>query len=124
MRLAGGILRGRKLKVPNFVRPTQERVREAVFSMLREKLIGARTLDLFAGSGALGLEAYSRGAASVCWVEQNKQVFSVLKENISCLCTENTTQTQLVFSDVFRYIRAHHKENFDIIYPCYFSIRR
>lgn len=65
MRIAGGDWRGRNLKVPagDAVRPTQDRVREALFSMLQAELAGASVLDLFAGSGSVGIEALSRGAA-------------------------------------------------------------
>ena len=71
MRIAGGEWRGRNLRVPqgDAVRPTQDRVREALFSMLQFELEGANFLDLFAGSGAVGLEALSRGAARARFVE-------------------------------------------------------
>ena len=78
---------GRIIKVPRSgVRPTQERVREAVFSSLAEGIEGARVLDLFAGSGALGIEAWSRGAGHVCWVEQDARTFQMLKSNVRALC--------------------------------------
>ncbi|MBI3987315.1 MAG: RsmD family RNA methyltransferase, partial [Lentisphaerae bacterium] len=86
MRITGGVLGGRRLRVPSGpVRPTQDRVREALFSSLAAFIPGARVLDLFAGSGAVGLEALSRGAAFVCWVESNRRVFAVLHENIRTL---------------------------------------
>lgn len=86
MRITSGILGGRTVKVPiKFVRPTQERVREALFSSLANRVAGARVLDLFAGSGALGLEAWSRGAASVMLVEQQGVVFNNLRKNIEAL---------------------------------------
>ena len=70
MRISGGEFRGRVLSVPKGldVRPTQDRVREALFSMLQNDIYGARFLDLFAGSGSVGLEALSRGAAEVAFV--------------------------------------------------------
>ena len=70
MRIAGGEWRGRNLKSPkgDLVRPTQDRVREALFSMLQNDIPGAKFLDVFAGSGAVGLEALSRGAASATFV--------------------------------------------------------
>lgn len=88
MRITGGEFSGRTLRVPRgAVRPTAERVREALFSMLahRAALEGARVLDLFAGSGALGLEALSRGAASAVFVERMRAVARVLEENIAAL---------------------------------------
>lgn len=68
------------------VRPTQDRVREAMFSSLAARLDGAGFLDLFAGSGVVGLEAWSRGAESVCWVERNARVLKQLKDNVRELC--------------------------------------
>lgn len=89
MRITGGILRGRYLKVPDGpVRPTQDRVREALFSILAEYLPGARFLDLYAGSGAVGIEAWSRGAEAICCVEENRRVHRILKENVSQFCPE------------------------------------
>lgn len=78
---------GRKLKVPpgDAVRPTQDRVREALFSMLMNVVPDAVFLDLFAGSGAVGLEAYSRGARAVTWVEKEPRHVSLLKENLTAL---------------------------------------
>ncbi len=87
IRVTGGVFRGRQMLVPARIRPTQDRVRSAVFSILGGVVSGARVLDLFAGSGALGLEAVSRGAESVCWVEAERRVISVLKKNIKNLCS-------------------------------------
>lgn len=69
LRISGGTFRGRKIPVPEGVRPTGSRVREALFSIWRERLSGARFLDLFAGAGAVGLEALGRGAEEVVLVE-------------------------------------------------------
>jgi 16S rRNA (guanine966-N2)-methyltransferase len=73
MRLSGGELRSRRVHVPRgtAIRPTPGRVREALFSILGERVVGARVLDLYAGSGAVGFEAASRGAAHVTFVESN-----------------------------------------------------
>jgi len=78
---------GRKLKVPpgDKVRPTQDRVREALFSILMNVIPDAAFIDLFAGSGAVGMEAYSRGARSVAWVEKDPRHVALLKENIAAL---------------------------------------
>lgn len=86
IRITGGVFRGRQVLVPPRIRPTQDKVRSAVFSILGGVVSGARVLDLFAGSGALGLEAASRGAESVCWVEAERRVMSVLKKNVETLC--------------------------------------
>jgi 16S rRNA (guanine966-N2)-methyltransferase len=89
VRVAGGILRGRRLTAPRSrTRPTQDRVRQALFNMLGERLVGARFLDLFAGSGAVGIEAWSRGAQTVVWVESERTVLNCLRENVGLLCAE------------------------------------
>jgi 16S rRNA (guanine966-N2)-methyltransferase len=87
MRIVGGDLRGRRLAIPADprVRPTAERVREAWMSILQDALPGARVLDLYAGSGALGLEALSRGAASADFVELAPPSLAALKANIEAL---------------------------------------
>lgn len=85
MRIIAGQARGRRIHVPkgNNVRPTSDRVRESLFSILGTKTTGAVVLDMFAGSGALGLEALSRGASSAVFIEKSKAVQGVLKRNIS-----------------------------------------
>jgi 16S rRNA (guanine966-N2)-methyltransferase len=87
MRIVSGLARGRRLQAPRgtTTRPTSDRVREAVFSTLQSRigsLDGTRVLDLYAGSGAMGLEALSRGAASVVFVESNRAVARTLTDNI------------------------------------------
>lgn len=86
MRVIAGRLGGRRLKAPpgRLTRPTSDRVREALFSMLGE-LAGARVLDLFAGSGALGIEAVSRGARRAVFVERDAAAARVLGENLAAL---------------------------------------
>ncbi len=82
VRIIGGQWRGRKIEfVPDGIRPTGDRVRETLFNWLAGRLEGMRCLDLFAGSGALGFEALSRGAASVLLVEQNSTAISHLRAN-------------------------------------------
>lgn len=88
MRIVAGTARGRKLAAPDGLdtRPTGDRVREAVFNALYsldDAIDGATVLDLFAGTGALGLEALSRGAAHVTFVERNPKVLRVLEANIA-----------------------------------------
>lgn len=86
MRIAGGMARGRLLKVGGReTRPTQEKVRAAVFSSLAAMVPGARVLDLYAGSGAMGLEAWSRGAGHVEWVEKDRGTARTLKANVEAL---------------------------------------
>lgn len=84
MRIIAGKAKGRKLKVPKEVtRPSMERMREAVFSILGAKVEGAKVLDLFAGSGSLGLEALSRGANQVDFVDRGRGVAQVLRANVA-----------------------------------------
>lgn len=93
MRIIGGKLRGRKLRAApaKGVRPTADRVRESLFSRLGA-FDGSRVLDIFAGTGSLGIEALSRGAASCCFVEQAPPALAVLRANLRDLglrdCTE------------------------------------
>jgi 16S rRNA (guanine(966)-N(2))-methyltransferase RsmD len=85
IRLAGGRFRGRRLRVPHGVRPSEGRVREALFSIWQKELAGSRFLDLFAGSGAVGLEALGRGAAAVVLVEGDPRVHRTVEENAKTL---------------------------------------
>lgn len=87
MRIVGGEFRGRRLVPPDDrrVRPTADRVREAWMSILQDALPGARVLDLYAGSGALGLEALSRGASSADFVELSPASIAALRRNIEAL---------------------------------------
>ena len=89
MRITGGEFGGRNLKVPktDAIRPTQDRVREALFNIIQCEIAGADFLDLFAGSGAVGLEALSRGAKSVTFVEANRKHITILNENLNLLCS-------------------------------------
>jgi len=108
------------LRVPREdVRPTQDRLREALFSTLQMVIPGSRFLDLFAGSGAVGIEAWSRGAAQVCWVEERRHVFRVLKSNVVTLggATLDTTAMRCVCADVFSFLRKGLAEpSFEIIF--------
>ena len=88
MRIVGGEFRGRPLATPRSqsIRPTSDRTREAVFNVLAhrfgDRLEGARVLDLFAGTGALGLEALSRGAASCLFIEESSEGRGLIRENV------------------------------------------
>lgn len=113
MRIIAGRWKGHGLKVVRAkgVRPTTDRVREAWMSALGAGVVDARVLDLFAGSGALGLEALSRGASSVVFVERARGALSVLRANIELLgASEECT---VVDRDVFRFL-AGPLEDFDV----------
>ncbi|MDA0890684.1 MAG: 16S rRNA (guanine(966)-N(2))-methyltransferase RsmD, partial [Proteobacteria bacterium] len=87
VRIISGVWRGRKLWFPSIdgLRPTPDRVRETLFNWLSPEIRGARCLDLFAGSGALGFEALSRGAQSCCFVDANKDACRTLEKNAQTL---------------------------------------
>lgn len=88
MRISGGRARGIRLQVPkgNAVRPATDGLRQALFSSLAQWVPGAFFLDLFAGSGAYGLEALSRGAAGGVWVERHARTAACLKRNVEAVC--------------------------------------
>jgi len=86
VRLTGGEHRGRSIKVPaEGTRPTQDKVRAAIFSSLAAHVPESRVLDLFAGTGAMGLESWSRGATWVDWVERDRNALRTLRENLKTL---------------------------------------
>ncbi len=93
VRIIGGKWKGRKLAFPDrpHLRPTLGRVRETLFNWLRADVVGSRCLDLFAGSGALGLEAASRGAAAVTLVDGDRRVVRSLRDNVARLGADNVT---------------------------------
>ncbi|MGI8983921.1 MAG: 16S rRNA (guanine(966)-N(2))-methyltransferase RsmD [Acidimicrobiales bacterium] len=106
MRVVAGLAGGRRLQAPagRKVRPTSERVREALFNALgsMDAIAGASVLDLFAGSGALGIEALSRGAASATFVEADARAVAAVKANL--LATGLGERARVVQSDVVRFL--------------------
>jgi 16S rRNA (guanine966-N2)-methyltransferase len=115
-RIIAGTVGGRQLEVPkgDLTRPTSDRVREAVFSGLeaRGSLRGARVLDLFAGSGALGLEAVSRGAAEVILVDSSRAAAEVARRNVTKLGMRAT----VVLSSVEKYLGVRVPVPQDIVF--------
>ncbi len=105
MRIIAGSARGRRLKAPpgNLTRPTSDKVREALFSILGQPPTDAAVLDLFAGSGALGLEALSRGAVSATFVDDNNQALQTLRQNIDEL--DLARASQVVRGEAIRQLR-------------------
>ncbi len=114
MRIIGGLYRRRLLEFPDAqgLRPTPDRVREALFNWLGQDLSGKRCLDLFAGSGALGLEAASRGAEEVVLVENNRETFRALQKNCERLAC---THAVLRCEDGLEYLRRENKR-YDVIF--------
>jgi 16S rRNA (guanine966-N2)-methyltransferase len=114
MRVIAGNSGGVRLAVPKRgVRPTMDRVKAAIFSSLGEAIIGARVLDLFAGSGALGIEALSRGAASAMFVEDERQSVEAIEKNLARTNLKGRVRQQ----DVFDFLRQRsNAEKFQIIF--------
>lgn len=116
MRVLTGDLRGRRLKVPPGVRPTEGRVREALASMWRGRLDGASVLDLFSGSGAVGLEALSLGASRVCFVDSAPRVLSALKENTAGLKSSGKPVLEIVRGQLPEALNRRLWRPFDVIF--------
>ncbi len=118
LRILGGQYKGRILKSPKSktTRPTQGVLRQAVFNICQQKIEQARFLDLFAGSGAMGLEALSRGASHAVFVEQDRGAALCIRENISLLHVED--KALLISVDLFLALTKLGKQkcSFDLIY--------
>ena len=119
MRITGGEFGGRNLKVPksDAIRPTQDRVREALFNIIQFEVAGSEFLDLFAGCGAVGLEALSRGAKSVTFVERERRHLAVLKENVNLLVSAGPRgrgRYDAVAADAYRWISSYSGPGFTI----------
>jgi 16S rRNA (guanine966-N2)-methyltransferase len=114
MRVIAGSAGGIQLTVPRHgVRPTMDRVKAAIFSSLADQVIGAPILDLFAGSGGLGIEALSRGAASGLFVEEDRQSIAAIEKNLAKTKLSGRVRQQ----DVFEFLRhSSLAEKFRIIF--------
>jgi 16S rRNA (guanine966-N2)-methyltransferase len=115
VRIIGGGWRGRRISFPDVpgLRPTPDRVRETLFNWLQQHIVGARCLDLFAGSGALGLEALSRGAKELVFVEQAVAASRALQEQLTRLGGER--RGQVVEMGAARYLRGAAAP-FDVVF--------
>jgi len=114
IRIVAGELRGRRLAVASGVRPTTERAREALFSMLGESVRGARVLDAAAGSGALGFEALSRGAREVVFVEADRRTAAVLQANAAAV--GRSERVRVLVRPVASFLRIDHPAGFDLVF--------
>jgi len=114
IRIIAGQYRGRRIPVPDRpgLRPTPDRVRETLFNWLGQSLAGLSCLDLFAGSGALGFEAASRGAARGVMVEHDRVVFAALKKTRDLI---GARQVELVLEDAFAYLKRT-RDRFDVVF--------
>jgi 16S rRNA (guanine966-N2)-methyltransferase len=115
IRIIGGQWRSRQLPFQDSpgLRPTPARVRETLFNWLQHDIMGSRCLDLYAGSGALGVEAASRGAKHVIQVEQNPKICRQLQANAQLL---KASQLRIIQQDVFRYLATGEQHAFDIVF--------
>ncbi len=115
MRVITGSARGTVLKAPKGMqtRPTMDQVKEGLFSAIQFEIEGRRVLDLFAGSGQLGIEALSRGAKSAVFIDASREACAVVRENLTK--TRLSDRAQLVQSDYLSYL-ARCRETFDLIF--------
>lgn len=117
VRVIGGSLRGSKLEFPDLpsLRPTADRIRETLFNWLQNDIVGSYCIDLFAGSGALGIEAASRGASKVVLVESNAIISSAIRENLQRLKIENA---QSVCAGADQWLQRSNSDGFraDIVF--------
>ena len=112
MRIIAGSAGGIPLRLPKHdIRPTMEKIRGAIFSSLGHRVIGAKILDLFAGSGAFGLEALSRGAANATFVDHHRDAIVAIQSN----CEKTNLRGAIVRLDVFGFLKSN-QERFDLIF--------
>lgn len=116
VRVTGGEHRGRGLAVPPGARPTEGRVREALFSMWRDRLEGARVLDLFAGSGVVGLEAMGRGALSALLVDEDLRAIKILEANLERVGEKTVAIRRLTLPGGLARLVAEGAGPFDLVY--------
>ena len=116
MRIITGSARGAKLQAPagETTRPTAERTKEAIFSMLQSGIAGRRVLDLFAGSGQMGLEALSRGATKAVLVDRDKAALAAIRAN--ALHTKLADQAEIVALDAISYLKTARGEPFHLVF--------
>ena len=116
LRIIGGRARGRKIRsVPGeLTRPITDRVREALFNIISADIQGATMLDLFAGTGSVGIEALSRGAAYVCFVDLNHQPIMVIRANLKS--TELEAGAEVIQTDALKYLERTPHQRFDYVY--------
>jgi 16S rRNA (guanine966-N2)-methyltransferase len=118
MRIIAGQYKGRKLTgVKGMkIRPTLDRIRESLFSILSQKTENALVLDLFAGTGALGLEALSRGAAQSFFIDKSKEAIKIINKNIELLNIKDRTEVLLHDASHIGFPKVFFKNRFDLIF--------
>ena len=122
MRVIAGTFKGRRLAVPKgnrLIRPTTDRVKESIFSILRERIVGADFLDLCAGTGSMGIEALSRGAKHVTFLDRDPRCIAAIERNLEvCGLTTESRMYYLLCRDVLKGMSSLHKREaaFEVIY--------
>ena len=118
MRIVAGKYKSRIIKMPKGpkIRPTKDRIREALFNIIGQEIKEAKVLDAFAGSGAFGMEALSRGAEQAVFIDKDRGCVRIIKENLKSLSVEKE-KTLVIAMDAFKafYMLERKKENFDIV---------
>ena len=118
MRVISGSARGRKLKSPKSseTRPIMDRVKTALFDILAPEILGMRVLDLFAGTGAVGIEALSRGAASATFIERSPEAWRLVRENLAL--TNLGDHAEVLRTDAFAFLQqaAATNRRYDLVY--------
>jgi 16S rRNA (guanine966-N2)-methyltransferase len=116
MRIIAGEFKGRRLKVPKWdgLRPTSDKLRETLFNILSPRIAGAHVLDVFAGTGAVGLESLSRGASDVVFIEQDRRAAALIAENAALCAVENRC---VIIRDRAEHALQHHidRRMFDVV---------
>ncbi len=117
IRIIAGKYKGRFLKVPDSkaTRPTMDKVKQALFSAIKDKPINSVCLDLFAGSGSLGIEALSRGAKKVYFIDKNVKTFKTLKENVTSIESDES-KYEVLCTDYRLFLKKQHDLKFDLIF--------
>jgi 16S rRNA (guanine966-N2)-methyltransferase len=120
VRIIAGTFRGRRLKSPPSleVRPTLDRLRETLFNIIADRVNGAIFLDLCAGSGAVGIEALSRGAAHVTFVERSRKMSQLIKANLD-LCRVQESEAAIVQLGALEFVRRAsrgHRQSWDVVF--------
>lgn len=113
LRICSGIYGSRRIESPKGIRPTADRVKEALFSALGHTLHGKKVLDCYAGSGALGIEAISRGADSAVFIEQSRECCRIIQRNVENLGI--TSQTKIIHSDARAFVQNASSSKYDLI---------
>ena len=118
MKILGGKFKGRNFYMPEGIRPTQNVLRAAIFDLLGHDLTGISFLELFAGSGAVSMEAISRGAESVVMVEHNDLNAKTIRENCELLGIDLGVEFSLIHGDAFTFIKrlSERQRRFDIVF--------